>query len=103
MAYASFSNMAKLLQYSKIHLETRIKFLNSFFLQQTHVLMPELEFNWGVNLKKLDVMYRNHLRGIIRGGLKFIRDNDGGVRYKLNNEKVHLMGCTSDVNNSIWK
>ena len=41
MANAKFATMANLLLNSKIHLKTRVKFCP----QQTHVLMPELEFN----------------------------------------------------------
>ena len=40
---------------------------------------------------------------MIRGGFKPIRDNDGSVHNKLNNETVHVMVCTSDVNNFIRK
>ena len=40
---------------------------------------------------------------MIRGGFKRIGDNDGDFQYKLNNEKVHSICCTSDVSNFIRK
>ena len=40
---------------------------------------------------------------MIRGGFKHIWDDDGDFRYKLINEKVHAICCTSDVSNLIRK
>ena len=57
------------------------------FPQQTHTLVSQFE--------KLDVRYCNLLRRMIRGGFK--------IWYKLINEKVHVICCTSDVSNFIWK
>ena len=44
---------------------------------------------------------------MIKGGILEITicigDNDVDFRYKLNNEKVHVISCTSDVSNFIQK
>ena len=56
--------------------------------------------NWNLTVgqfEKLDIMYLNILKRMIRGGFKFIGDNSGDFRYKLNNEKVHAICCTSNV------
>ena len=75
MAYAKFATMANL-QNSKIHLKTRVKFLNSFIRSR---LIYSCQ-NWNLTMgqfEKLDVTYRNLLRRMIRGGFKRIGDNDG--------------------------
>ena len=64
--------------------------------------MPELEFNCG-SISKIDVTYHHLLRRMIRYRFKHIGDNDGDFRYKLFNENVHTICCTSDVTNFIWK
>ena len=78
MAYAKFATMTNLIQNSKIHLNTRVKVLNSFVRSRRKMKM-------------------------IRGGFKSIGDNDEYFRYKLNNLKIHAICCTSDVSNFIRK
>ena len=56
MAYAKFATIANLLQNSKIHLKTRIKFLNSFVLSRLTYSWQ----NWNLTVgqfEKFDVMY----------------------------------------------
>ena len=60
MAYAKFATMTNLIQNSKIHLNTRVKVLNSFVRSRRKMKM-------------------------ITGGFKSIGDNDEYFRYKLNN------------------
>ena len=58
MAYAKFATIANLLQNSKIHLKTRVKFLNSFVCSRLTYSCQ----NWNLTLdqfEKLDVTYRN--------------------------------------------
>ena len=72
--------------------------------------------NWNLTVgqfEKLDVTYRNLLRRMIRGGLKRIGDYDGGFKRigdndgdfwcKLNNEKFHVISCSSNASNFIQK
>ena len=76
MAYAKFATMTNLIQNSKIHLNTRVKVLNSFVRSRRKMKM-------------------------IRGGFKSIGHNAEYFRYKLNNLKIHAICCTSDVSSFI--
>ena len=40
---------------------------------------------------------------MIRGGFKSIEDNDEYFRYKLNNQKIYTVCCTSHLSNFIQK
>ena len=94
--------MANLIQNSKIHLNTRVKILNSFVRGK----LTYSRQNWNLTVgqfEKLDVTYRSLLRKMVRGVFKRIGDNDEHFRCKLNNEKVHAICYTYDVSNSIWK
>ena len=93
--------MADLLQNFKIHLKTRVKFVNSFVRRRLTYSCQ----NWNstvTQFKTLVVTYRKLLRKMIRGGFKRI-NNDGDFRYNLNNEKVDAVCCISDVSNFIRK
>ena len=60
----------------KIHRKTRVKFLNSFVCSRLTYACQ----NWNLTVdqfEKLDVMYHNLLRRMIRGGFQCIGDNDG--------------------------
>ena len=81
---------------------TRVKFLNSFVCRR---LTYSCE-NWDLivsQFEKLDITYRNLLTRMIRDGFRHTEDNDEDFWYKLNNEKVHAICCTSNVGNFIWK
>ena len=58
-------------------------------------------------VEKLDVTYQNLSRRMIKGGIleitMCIGDNDVDFRYKLNNEKVHVISFTFDVSSVIQK
>ena len=97
MAYAKFAVMANFLQNYKIHLKTRVKFLNSFVGSSRLTSSCQ---NWNLNVgqfEKLDITYHNLLRRMIRGGFKRTGDNDGDLR------DIHAIYCTSDVSNFIRK
>ena len=101
MAYTKFATIANL-QNSKIHLKARVKFLDSFIHSRLIYSCQNRNLTMG-QFEKLDVMYRNLLRRMVRGGFKHIGENDGDFWYKLNNEKGHVICCTSDVSNFIRK
>ena len=66
MAYPKFANMINLLQNSKIHLRTRVKFLNSFVRSRLTYSCQ----NWNLTVGqfgKLHVTYHNLLRRMIDG------------------------------------
>ena len=97
MAYAKFAVMANFLQNYKIHLKTRVKFLNSFVGSSRLTYSCQ---NWNLNVgqfEKLEVTYHNLLRRMIRGGFKLTGDNDGDLR------DIYAICCTSDVSNFIRK
>ena len=102
MAYAKFATMTNLIQNSKIHLNTRVKVLNSFVRSRLTYSCKNQNLTVG-QFEKLDVTYRSLVRKMIRGGFKSIGDNDEYFRYKLNNLKIHAICCTSDVSNFIRK
>ena len=102
MTYVKFATMTILLQNSKIHFKTRVKFMNSFTCSR---LMYSWQ-NWNLavsQFEKLIVTYHNLLRRLIEGRFKHIGNNDRDFQYKLNNEKVHVICCTSDVSSFIRK
>ena len=94
--------MTNLLQNYVIHLKTRVKFQNSFVRSRLTCSCQ----NWNLTacqFEKLHTMYRNLLRRMIRGGFKSIENNDGDFQYKLDNENVHAICCTSNISSSIRK
>ena len=101
MAYAKFAELSNLLQNSKIHLKTRIRFLNSFVRSRLTYACQ----NW--NLKsaqydRLDVAYRLLLRRMVRGGFKRSGDDDeNSFKYKFSNEKIHSICGTHNVSDFI--
>ena len=81
---------------------TRVKFLNSFVCSRLTYSCQ----NWDLIVsqsEKLDITYQNLLTRMIRGGFRCTEDNDEDFWYKLNNEKVHVICCTSNVGYFIWK
>ena len=99
---AKFATMANLIQNSEIHLNTRVKILNSFVRGK----LTYCRQNWNLTVgqfEKLDVTYRSLLRKMVRGVFKRIGDNDEHFRCKLDNEKVHAICYAYDVSNSIRK
>ena len=76
--------------------------MNSFVRNRLMYSCQNRNLSMG-QFKKLDVTYRNLLRRMIRGGFNCIGNNDGDIRYKLDNEKVHAICYISDVSNFIWK
>ena len=94
MEYAKFDTMANLLQNSKIHIKTRVKFLNSFVRSRFTYSCQ----NWNltvIKVEKLDFTYWKLLRRMISVGFKRIGDDYGDFRYKFNDEKVNAIWCTS--------
>ena len=73
MAFAKLATMTNLIQNSTIHLNTRVKVLNSFVRSRRKMI----------------------------GGFKSIGDNGEYFRHKVNNLKIHATSCTSDVSNFI--
>ena len=101
MANAKFAELSNLLQNSKIHLRTRIRFLNSFVRSRLTYACQ----NW--NLKsaqydRLDAAYRLLLRRMVRGGFKRADDDDENLfKYKFSNVKIHGICGTHDVSDFI--
>ena len=102
MAYAKSATMANLLQNSTIHLKTKVKFRNTF-VHSRLMYSCQNRNSTVVQFEKLEVTNWNLLRRMIRGGLKSIGDNDGDPWYKLNNEKIQAICCTSNVSNFVRK
>ena len=94
--------MSNLLQNSKMHIRTRITFLNSFVRSRLTYSCQ----NW--NLKsgqydRLDVVYRLFLRRMVRGGFKRVDSDESLFKFKLTNEKLHNICGTHDVSDFICK
>ena len=97
LANSKFAQLLNLLQNHKIHLRTRVIFMDSFVRSRlTHACQ-----NW--NLKslqfdRLDACYRTFLRRMVRGGFRRCEDDDvNQFRYKINNAKLHNLCGTEDV------
>ena len=100
MANVKFVSMTNLLQNQNIYLKTRIKFLNSFIRGRLVYSCQNWNLTTGQS-ERLNVKYRNFLRRMVRGGFKRIGDNDDDFHYKLSNDKIHSICCTSDVSNFV--
>ena len=100
LASCKFAEMSNLLQNHKIHLRTRVMFMNSFVRSRLTYSCQ----NWTLNqvqFDRLDVCYRRFLRRMIRGGFKRKGDSDTDFSFKTNNNKLHQLCGTSDVNQFI--
>ena len=96
MANVKFSEMSNLLQNRRIHIRTRIKFLNSFVRSRLTYSCQ----NWNLNshqYEHLDVVYRLFLRRMIRGGFKRADEEENQFKFKITNEKLHNICGTYDV------
>ena len=100
MANVKFASMTNLLHNQNIYLKTRIKFLNSFIRSRLVYSCQNWNFTTGQS-ERLNLKYRNFLRRMVRGGFKRIGDNDDDFHYKLSNDKIHSICCTSDVSNFV--
>ena len=98
MAQAKFATLSNLLLNRNIIMKTRIKFLNS--LVRSRLVYSCQNWNLNVNqYEKMDTVYRNFLRRMVRGGFKRTGDNE--FRYKFSNDKIHSICGTSDVSTFI--
>ena len=88
--------MSNLIQNFRINLKTRILFLNSFVRSRLVYACQ----NWNLTQQqfdRLDVVYRNLLRRMIRGGFRFVNPDANDYRYVINNNQLHDICGTSDV------
>ena len=100
MAYSKFYSMSNLLLNRYIYLRTRVKFLNSFIRSRLTYSCQ----NWNLSSKQyeqLNVVYRNLLRKMVKGGFKRIGTDEDDFRFKLTNEKIHSICGTSDLSDFI--
>jgi hypothetical protein len=100
LANCKFAEMSNLLQNHKIHLRTRVMFMNSFVRSRLTYSCQ----NWNLNqvqFDRLDVCYRRFLRRMIRGGFKRKSDSENEFSLKINNNKLHQLCGTRDVNQFI--
>ena len=96
VANVKFSEMSNLLQNRRIHIRTRIIFLNSFVRSRLTYSCQ----NWNLNshqYEHLDVVYRLFLRRMIRGGFKRVDEEENQFKFKITNEKLHNICGTYDV------
>ena len=101
MALGKFASMSNLLQNHGIHLSTRVNFLNSFVWSRLTYSCQ----NWNLTTAqfvKLDVAYRNLLQRMVRRRFNRV-DTDADFRFKIDNEKLHHICHTEDVNLFIRK
>ena len=102
LAVSKFTEKSNLLQNMRINLKTRIKFLNSFVRSTlTHACQ-----NWNINsnqMDRLNVTYRGFLRRMVRGGYRYINENENDYRYRITNEELHNLCGTSDLSTFIRK
>ena len=76
---------------SGVNLRTRVMFLNSFVRSQ----------NWNLTQHQYDrlyMAYRVFLRRMVRGGFRFCDESNGDFRYVVNNDRLHQICGTSDLN-----
>ena len=97
LANSKFAEMSNLLQNHKIHLRTRIKFMDSFVRSRLTYSCQ----NWNLNqaqFDRLDVIYRRFLRRMVRGGFKKKEgEEENEFSFKINNEKLHRLCGTRDL------
>ncbi len=100
LANSKFAELMNLLQNHKIHLRTRVMFMNSYVRSRlTHACQ-----NWNLNqtqFDRLDVCYRRFLRRMIRGGFKRKEGESNEFSLKINNAKLHRLCGTRDVSHFI--
>ena len=96
LATAKFSQMSNVLQNFHIKLKTRILFLNMFVRSRLVYACQ----NWNLNQEQFDrlnVTYRKFLRRMVRGGFKFMNENENDYRYSISNAELHRICGTSDI------
>ena len=97
LSQSKFAEMSNLLQNFSINLRTRVMFLNSFVRSRLCYLCQ----NWNLTqhqYDRLDVAYRVFLRRMVRGGFRFFDESNGDFRYVINNDRLHQICGTSDLN-----
>ena len=102
LAVSKFTDKSNLLQNMRINLKTRIKFLKSF-VRSTLTYACQ---NWNINtnqMDRLDATYRGFLRRMVRGGYRYINENENDYRYRITNEELHNLCGTSDLSTFIRK
>ena len=88
------------LQNHRIHLRTRVKFMNSFVRSRLTYSCQ----NWNLKqaqFERLDVTYRTFLRRMIRGGFRRKENDVNEFSMKINNIKLHRLCGTQDVSSFI--
>ena len=96
LASAKSSQMSNLLQNFCINQRTRILFLNSFIRSR---LVYACQC-WNINLyqmNRLDVTYRSFLRRMIRGGFRFVDEQNYSYRYQISNYQLHDICGTGNL------
>uniref|UniRef100_A0A7M5UNA8 Reverse transcriptase domain-containing protein n=1 Tax=Clytia hemisphaerica TaxID=252671 RepID=A0A7M5UNA8_9CNID len=96
LASAKSSQMSNLLQNFHLKLKTRVLFLNCFVRSRLVYACQ----NWNLNQEqfdRLDVAYRKFLRRMVRGGFRFVNENQNDYRFSINNAQLHRICGTSDV------
>ena len=101
MALWKFASMSNLLHNYRIHLSTRVKFLNSFVRSRLTYFCQYWNLTTA-QFVKLDVTYRTLLRRMLRRGFNRV-DTDGDFRFKISNKKHHNICHTEDVSTFIRK
>ena len=100
LANSKFAELMNLLQNHKIHLRTRVKFMDSYVRSRLTYACQ----NWNLNqtqFDRLDVCYRRFLRRMIRGGFKRKEGESNEFSLKINNAKLHRLCGTRDVSHFI--
>ena len=102
LAVSKFADLSNLLQNQRIHLKTRINFLNSF-VRSTLTYASQ---NWNANanqIERLYVVYRGFLRRMVRGGYRDVNETENDYRFLISNEQLHNLCGTSDLSTFIRK
>lgn len=97
MANAKFVEMSNLLQNVNINLRLRVFFLNSFVRSRLSYACQ----NWNLTQQQydqLDTTYRLFLRRMVRGGFRRVDSDGNDFRYAIDNERLHGLCGTSDLN-----
>lgn len=100
LANAKFAEMSNLLQNFQTNLRVRIFFLDSFVRSRLTYSCQ----NWNLTslqYDRLDVTYRMFLRRMIRGGFRYVDEANNDFRHVINNNRLHTICGTSDVNTFI--
>ena len=97
MANVKFAQLSNLLQNFQINLHVRISFLNCFVRSRLTYSCQ----NWNLTslqYDRLDIVYRLFLRRMVRGGFRHIDEANNDFRYLIDNNRLHSLCGTSDVN-----